>query len=82
MSIEKKIAINRIRQARFKRAEKVLRAVRQRIFDYEDAGKYEKAQKVIATCQRVLRPKIAAERAAAEDRRLQRTPSYYEAGSR
>jgi len=47
---------NRIRTARYQRAEKVLRQVRQRVHDYEDAGKLEKAQKVMATCKRILTP--------------------------
>jgi len=80
MNLKAAIERNRIRHARFKRAEYVLRRVRQRIFDYEDAGQLAKAERLIATCKRVLAPKWRAERAAAEDRKLQRTPSAFEPG--
>lgn len=84
MNLDKAIARNRIRQARFKRAERVLRAVRLKIFDYEDEGdaKYKKAQRVMETCHRILAPKWQAERVAAEYRKLQRTPSAFEPGCR
>ncbi len=72
------IARNRCRNARWKRAERVLRQVRLHIFDYEDMGKLDKAQKVMETCNRILSPKWRAERAAAENRKLQSTPSAFE----
>ena len=83
MRLQDAIARNRRRQARFRRAEKVLRSIRLRIFDYEDAGPatYAKAQKVMATCQRILAPLWRARRAAAENRKLQRTPSAFEPGA-
>lgn len=77
---EKAVAAKRRRDARYKRAEQVLRQVRLRVFDYEDAGKQDKAAKVIRTCQRILGPLWRAQRAAAQDRRLQRTPSAFEPG--
>ena len=80
MNLQQALARNRMRQARFKRAEITLRRVRQRIFDYEDAGLLVKAKKVMATCQRVLAPLWRAQRAAAQDRKLQATPSYFEPG--
>jgi len=78
--LQQAIARNRIRQARFKRAEITLRKVRQRVFDYEDAGKGEKASKVIATCQRILAPKWEAERRNRQAEKLERTPSAFEPG--
>ena len=80
MMLKDAIARNRRRQARFKRAEIVLGRVRQRIFDYEDAGKLAKAEHVMDTCKRVLAPLWLAQRKAAEDRKLQRTPSAFEPG--
>ena len=58
------IARNRAREARRNRAERVLRAVRARVFDYEDAGKGDKAQRVILTCKRILEPRWEARNAA------------------
>jgi hypothetical protein len=51
---------NQVRNARYNRAEKVLRSIRLKIFDYEDTGKYDKAQKVMDTCKRILAPKWKA----------------------
>jgi hypothetical protein len=48
---------NRAREARRNRAERVLRAVRLRVFDYQDAGLEEKASKVMDTCKRILAPR-------------------------
>jgi hypothetical protein len=82
MNLQQAIARNRRRQARFRRAERVLRRIRQRIFDYEDESpsKLAKANKAMATCQRVLAPLWWAQRKAAEARKLHATPSVYEAG--
>lgn len=66
MSLQAAIEVNRRRQARYQRAEKVLRAVRLRTFEYEDAGKGQKAEKVIATCKRILAPLWAAHAARRE----------------
>jgi len=78
MRLENAIKRNRIKQARYRRAERTLRLVRQRIFDYEDMGKGEKASKVIATCKRILTPLWRCQRKIVEDRKLQNTPSYFE----
>lgn len=80
MNLQQAIARNRMRQARFARAEKVLRQVRQRIFDYEDAGQLDKASKVMATCQRILAPLWDQKRRNAQARKLERTPSAFEPG--
>lgn len=81
MSLKDAIARNQRRQARFKKYERILRRVRQRVFDYEDAGKLDKAQNIMRRCQAILAPKWEAERVAAQDRKLQRTPSAFEPGS-
>lgn len=84
MTLNESIASNRFRQHRYKRAERVLRQVRLRIFDYEDEGpeKYAKARRVMARCQETLAPLWRSQRAAAEDRKLQLTPSAFEPGCR
>ena len=73
---------NRIRTARYRRAEWVLRQVRLRIFDYEDMGKEKeaKAHRVMDTCQRILAPLWRQQRANAQARLLERTPSAFEPG--
>lgn len=78
MRLENAIKRNRIKQARYRRAERTLHLVRLRIFDYEEMGKGDKAAKVIATCQRILAPLWRCQRQAAQDRKLQNTPSYFE----
>jgi hypothetical protein len=50
------IARNRFRQSRFKKYEAVLRRLRQRIFDYDDAGKGEKASRLISRCKAICMP--------------------------
>ena len=65
---------------RYQKYERLLRRMRQRIFDYYDQGRGEQASRIIARCQEILAPMWRAERAAAEDARLQRTPSAYELG--
>ena len=47
---------NRKRTARFRKAERILRLIRQRVFDYEDAGRGEQADRIIARCKRILKP--------------------------
>jgi hypothetical protein len=74
----RKIAEKRRKDARYKAAEALLRRIRLRIFDYEDAGKLEKAQRIMTRCQAILAPLWAAQRKAAEDRKLQLTPSAIE----
>lgn len=71
MMLQDAIKRNRIRQVRYKRAEKVLRTIRQRVFDYEDMGKLGKAHKVMDTCKRILAPLWELQHRNAENRRLQ-----------
>lgn len=80
MLLAEAIKRNRIKQARYRRAEKVLRAVRQRVFDYEDQGKYDKARKVMETCHRILAPLRRLERSKMLDRKLQNSPTAFEPG--
>ncbi len=72
MSLQAAIEANRRRQARYRRAEQVLRSVRRQIFDFEDQGRLEKAQRVIATCKRILAPLWAAHAERQEHRIGQR----------
>ena len=51
---------NQTREARRSRAERILRLIRARIFDYEDMGKMDKAHKVMDTCKRILAPRWQA----------------------
>jgi hypothetical protein len=62
MTLDEKIAINRRKWALYRRAERVLRATRLRVFDLEDAGFGWKAERMIANCRRILAPRWAAER--------------------
>lgn len=80
MNIQEKIKHKQWKDARYRKAERVLRRIRQRIFDYEDAGKLEKAHKVMGYLQVILAPYWEACRKAAEDRKLQQTPSAFEPG--
>jgi hypothetical protein len=84
MTLQAKIEENRRRHARYKKAERLLRKIRQRIFDYEDRGDevYTKARRIMERCQVILAPLWRAERASAEDRKLQQTPSAFEPGCR
>lgn len=61
--LDKAIRRNRVKHARWARAERVLRSVRLRMFDYQDAGlaMERKAIHVIAVCLRILQPKRDAE---------------------
>ena len=87
-SLAESIAGNRARQHRYERAERILRRIRLRIFDYEDHdvafGTHQaaKARRLMIRCQRILAPLWRAQRAAAEDRKLQATPSAFEPGCR
>jgi hypothetical protein len=84
MTLKEAIERNRVKQARYRRAERILRAVRQRIFDYEDEGpvKYSKAQQVMSTCRRILAPLWDAQRRTKEAAQLEKTPSMFEPGLR
>ena len=71
------------RELREKQAERLLRRLRQRIFDYEDQSRalYEKASRIMAKCQDRLRDKNRRRRERIMDRMLQNTPSTFEPGS-
>jgi hypothetical protein len=56
LSLTAAIASNRRRWERFNRAILVQREVRLRIFEYEDAGKGDKAQRLLERCKRTLAP--------------------------
>ena len=68
MNLAQAIIKNRTREARVDHAERILRKLRQRIFDYEDAGQeiYLKAKKVMETCRRILAPRNQARHEARE----------------
>ena len=70
--LKEAIARNRFRQARFKKYEAVLRRLRQRVFDYDDAGKGDKASRLIQRCKAICMPlwdaRAEAIKKAAEDR--------------
>lgn len=63
---------NQKRQARFKKYEQVLRRLRQRVFDYEDAGKGDKAARLIRKCKVILQPMWQAHADAMEHAHGQR----------
>lgn len=56
MTLTNAIERNQRKMARFKRSQRILRAVRLRLFEYEDAGKLGKANRIIERCQRILEP--------------------------
>ena len=62
--------------------ERVLRRLRLRSFDYEDAGQdvFIKARRIMERCSSRCAPQWMRERSRREDARLQRTPSYFEPG--
>jgi len=78
-SLKRAIAQDR----RERNAERLLRKLRVRIFDYEDAGPetFAKAKRIMAACQGRLVEKNRKRRAAVADRKLQRTPSAFEPGA-
>lgn len=78
--LKEKIADNRFRHERYGKAERLLRRLRVRIFDYEDAGNGDKASRLMQRCQERLAPFHRARRAALEAARLERTPSAFEPG--
>jgi hypothetical protein len=80
MNLQAAIARNRHRQARFQKYERILRRLRQRIFDYDDAGKGDKASHLIVRCQTILAPFHEARRRNLQAAKLERTPSAFEPG--
>ena len=85
-TMQEAIQRNQKRQARFRKAERLLRAMRQRVFDYEDydaehgTKRSEKCQRIMARCQRILAPLWEQERRNAKARQLEKTPSRFEPG--
>jgi len=71
MLLSERIELNRKRQARYKRAEKILRQIRLRIFDYEDESpeKLTKAQRIMDRCKEILAPLWKAQQDAQRRRR-------------
>lgn len=62
ISCSEAIKRNQIREARRDKAERIMRRIRQRIFDYEDESpaKLAKAQRVMERCKVLLRPRWEA----------------------
>ena len=52
---------NRKREARFDKAQRMLRALRRKVFDYEDEGKDEKCGRLITRCKARLAPRWKAQ---------------------
>ncbi len=55
MRLQQAIEANRARNRRREFYRRILRDVRLRIFEYEDAGKLDKAQRVLDQCLAALR---------------------------
>lgn len=69
--LQKAIEKNRFKHERFKKAESLLRRLRQRIFDYEDESpaKADKATRLIDRCKARLKPLWEARSAALDCQR-------------
>ena len=78
-TLEKKLVAHQ----RCRRWERVLRKIRQRIFDYEDESpeKYAKARRIMQKCKDRCAEQWERERRKREDDKLQRTPSAFEPGA-
>ena len=57
---------------RFHKYERLLRHIRLRIFDYEDQGKLEKAQRVIARIKAICGPTVERRAKRQEEKMLDR----------
>jgi hypothetical protein len=69
MNLADKIDANRRKWALWRRAERVLRVTRQRMFDMEDAGLAWKTDRIVKNCKRILAPKWKAENDAVQRRK-------------
>lgn len=71
---------NRKREARRNKAERTIRRIRQRIFDYEDIGPamLAKAQRIMERCKVILRPRWQAEHHRQQKRATDRMMRSYE----
>ena len=56
MTLQQSVELNRKKWARWNKYERVLRRIRLRTFEYEDAGKLDKAHRVIDKCKAILKP--------------------------
>lgn len=70
MNLADAIKENARRQARFAKAERTLRAIRLRVFDYEDAGKSEQAERIMEKLKERLKPLWEARAHASQQARL------------
>ena len=70
MTLDQAIAKNRRDQARYRKAERLLREIRLRTYDYEDAGKLDKAHRIIEKLKVRLAPLWDAREHASQERRL------------
>ena len=61
MTLEQAIVNNRKREERFNKAERMLRRLRQRVFDYQDAGRGEQADYLMLKCKKRLAPRWKAQ---------------------
>jgi hypothetical protein len=71
--MEQAIEKNRKREVRFDKAERMLHRLRQRIFDYIDAGPAKEAQadRLITRCKARAMPRWEARYRACEERRME-----------
>ncbi len=83
MNLQEKIKQNRKRELRFDLAERRLRWLRQRIFDFEDMGpaKYEQARRCMQRCKERAAPRWEARQRNNQARKLEQTPSAFEPGA-
>jgi len=80
MNLVDAIKANQKRHTGYASDERILRKIRQRVFDYEDAGKYPQAARIIVRLQERLAPYHRAMRATRDAAKLERTPSAFEPG--
>lgn len=61
MSLSEAIEKNRKREARFDKAERMLRRLRLRVFDYEDNKRADQCGRLIDRCKERLKPRWEAQ---------------------
>lgn len=54
--LQQAIARNREKWKKWRKYEAVLRRIRLRIFEYQDAGKMLKAERIMLRCKQILKP--------------------------
>ncbi len=57
MNIQESIRKNRIREGRRNKAERMISAIRLNMFDYVDAGVWDKAQALLTRCKNLCAPR-------------------------